>query len=138
MIRRPPRSTLFPYTTLFRSTEEEQDAPDGLDLREVHEEEFGDHEEERRHAGPDDPGVIQSQPDDEQAGGVDPPGYGYVGITTLQRRELTPEPGEHCRMSREEIHHPGRDAHPSTCVPEGRDDSQRHDCEIAESPEAKL
>src|SRR3712207_6979654 len=23
MIRRPPRSTLFPYTTLFRSTEEE-------------------------------------------------------------------------------------------------------------------
>src|SRR3712207_8361799 len=24
MIRRPPRSTLFPYTTLFRSTEHEQ------------------------------------------------------------------------------------------------------------------
>src|SRR3712207_8406921 len=24
MIRRPPRSTLFPYTTLFRSPEEEQ------------------------------------------------------------------------------------------------------------------
>src|SRR3712207_8106849 len=24
MIRRPPRSTLFPYTTLFRSREEEQ------------------------------------------------------------------------------------------------------------------
>src|SRR3989442_4384485 len=24
MIRRPPRSTLFPYTTLFRSTEEER------------------------------------------------------------------------------------------------------------------
>src|SRR4051794_41462648 len=31
MIRRPPRSTLFPYTTLFRS-EFRQDAPDvGLD-----------------------------------------------------------------------------------------------------------
>src|SRR5687767_15914191 len=29
MIRRPPRSTLFPYTTLFRS--EEHDAPVGLD-----------------------------------------------------------------------------------------------------------
>ena len=28
MIRRPPRSTLFPYTTLFRSTAEEFDAPD--------------------------------------------------------------------------------------------------------------
>src|SRR5256885_6994608 len=26
MIRRPPRSTLFPYTTLFRSVEVEQDA----------------------------------------------------------------------------------------------------------------
>src|SRR3712207_7968556 len=26
MIRRPPRSTLFPYTTLFRSTTEEEDA----------------------------------------------------------------------------------------------------------------
>ena len=25
MIRRPPRSTLFPYTTLFRSTEKEKD-----------------------------------------------------------------------------------------------------------------
>src|SRR3712207_8260897 len=33
MIRRPPRSTLFPYTTLFRSSEVEphgvDDAPDG-------------------------------------------------------------------------------------------------------------
>src|SRR3712207_8070353 len=29
MIRRPPRSTLFPYTTLFRSTEEEDGDPIG-------------------------------------------------------------------------------------------------------------
>src|SRR5256885_11558455 len=28
MIRRPPRSTLFPYTTLFRSKYEKQDGPD--------------------------------------------------------------------------------------------------------------
>src|SRR2546425_3677865 len=28
MIRRPPRSTLFPYTTLFRSTEREEDRHD--------------------------------------------------------------------------------------------------------------
>src|SRR3712207_7910920 len=28
MIRRPPRSTLFPYTTLFRSIEEEQSKMD--------------------------------------------------------------------------------------------------------------
>src|SRR2546430_12380677 len=27
MIRRPPRSTLFPYTTLFRSNADEADAP---------------------------------------------------------------------------------------------------------------
>src|SRR5256885_2825631 len=26
MIRRPPRSTLFPYTTLFRSTQQEQES----------------------------------------------------------------------------------------------------------------
>src|SRR5260370_24338864 len=31
MIRRPPRSTLFPYTTLFRSLE--TDAPDSPDVR---------------------------------------------------------------------------------------------------------
>src|SRR3712207_8709215 len=29
MIRRPPRSTLFPYTTLFRSDQVEQDAHEG-------------------------------------------------------------------------------------------------------------
>src|SRR2546428_7342681 len=29
MIRRPPRSTLFPYTTLFRSTRVLEDAVDG-------------------------------------------------------------------------------------------------------------
>src|SRR2546422_1524732 len=29
MIRRPPRSTLFPYTTLFRSLEERNDPRDG-------------------------------------------------------------------------------------------------------------
>src|SRR5689334_24520056 len=32
MIRRPPRSTLFPYTTLFRS-ERVTDDTDGLDVR---------------------------------------------------------------------------------------------------------
>src|SRR2546430_6584596 len=31
MIRRPPRSTLFPYTTLFRSIERPADAVDGID-----------------------------------------------------------------------------------------------------------
>src|SRR3712207_7959549 len=30
MIRRPPRSTLFPYTTLFRSPSRQRAGPDGL------------------------------------------------------------------------------------------------------------
>src|SRR2546426_7135319 len=30
MIRRPPRSTLFPYTTLFRSTDDRNHVVDGL------------------------------------------------------------------------------------------------------------
>src|SRR3712207_7537978 len=33
MIRRPPRSTLFPYTTLFRSSADEGIEADGEDLR---------------------------------------------------------------------------------------------------------
>src|SRR3712207_7654523 len=33
MIRRPPRSTLFPYTTLFRSVDEDRDDPDGERVR---------------------------------------------------------------------------------------------------------
>src|SRR3712207_8788943 len=33
MIRRPPRSTLFPYTTLFRSEDHLEHPVGGLDLR---------------------------------------------------------------------------------------------------------
>src|SRR3712207_7992217 len=33
MIRRPPRSTLFPYTTLFRSSRPDSPAGGGLGLR---------------------------------------------------------------------------------------------------------
>src|SRR3712207_7659677 len=35
MIRRPPRSTLFPYTTLFRSVMGHPDRPDGQEARHV-------------------------------------------------------------------------------------------------------
>src|SRR2546427_6269303 len=35
MIRRPPRSTLFPYTTLFRSDLEQDVAPDTTSLERV-------------------------------------------------------------------------------------------------------
>src|SRR2546430_5622383 len=60
MIRRPPRSTLFPYTTLFRSVEAVPrhplriDRPEGIDLGAVdelairaHQLEFFDHGLER-------------------------------------------------------------------------------------------
>src|SRR3712207_9006900 len=33
MIRRPPRSTLFPYTTLFRSGDEDEPGPEDLTRR---------------------------------------------------------------------------------------------------------
>src|SRR5436309_6143480 len=36
MIRRPPRSTLFPYTTLFRSRELEEKSEHLADLQVVH------------------------------------------------------------------------------------------------------
>src|SRR3712207_8542945 len=36
MIRRPPRSTLFPYTTLFRSRDVlEREGPDALTMRRI-------------------------------------------------------------------------------------------------------
>src|SRR3712207_7581858 len=35
MIRRPPRSTLFPYTTLFRSLFEQADVPTGFTKQKV-------------------------------------------------------------------------------------------------------
>src|SRR5256885_9583940 len=37
MIRRPPRSTLFPYTTLFRSLDQVEDDRVGDELAVVHE-----------------------------------------------------------------------------------------------------
>src|SRR5689334_24365926 len=40
MIRRPPRSTLFPYTTLFRSHEVDRVVPDDHDPRLVGEREL--------------------------------------------------------------------------------------------------
>src|SRR5437773_9319298 len=46
MIRRPPRSTLFPYTTLFRSRNMPQDAPDvGQESHVEHPVRFVEHQE---------------------------------------------------------------------------------------------
>src|SRR3712207_6589393 len=41
MIRRPPRSTLFPYTTLFRSRSESNEVLGALRLRAVHARDLG-------------------------------------------------------------------------------------------------
>src|SRR2546422_4133034 len=45
MIRRPPRSTLFPYTTLFRSLE-----LDGFEIVVTHGDQFGHPTPEKLHA----------------------------------------------------------------------------------------
>src|SRR2546430_8906286 len=58
MIRRPPRSTLFPYTTLFRSTEH---APD----RRAHEQLERDHRAHRVPRQPD-PRLAAEQPEPER------------------------------------------------------------------------
>src|SRR3712207_7857671 len=57
MIRRPPRSTLFPYTTLFRSGDDEDIRPPGVEI--------GDILRERR-----EPGMVQpsARPVDEERG----------------------------------------------------------------------
>src|SRR2546422_7280656 len=44
MIRRPPRSTLFPYTTLFRSLSERKDPAKAPDQVEAQREQTVDHE----------------------------------------------------------------------------------------------
>src|SRR3712207_9464779 len=46
MIRRPPRSTLFPYTTLFRSAEPDAREPVPLVEEQAGDEEPGQHEED--------------------------------------------------------------------------------------------
>src|SRR3712207_8841421 len=61
MIRRPPRSTLFPYTTLFRS--------DGVPVGLVHRE---------HHLVPEDPGVVDEHV--EAAEGVDRLGDELAGL----------------------------------------------------------
>src|SRR2546430_16188750 len=67
MIRRPPRSTLFPYTTLFRSDELE---PRGR----VH------------------PGV---RDDDEDPGRHSTHGHGHPGPEVRPRRDAVPRSEEH-------------------------------------------
>src|SRR5258708_28733386 len=74
MIRRPPRSTLFPYTTLFRSPEDER----------------------RRSPRPDEPGRAPRTPsvaEDDRREAIDlraaPPGIGrQSGLRAGVRQEL--------------------------------------------------
>src|SRR3712207_8068364 len=50
MIRRPPRSTLFPYTTLFRSAQPEQE-PDPVHHEPHHDPPIGANTSERSYRG---------------------------------------------------------------------------------------
>src|SRR3989442_6053062 len=54
MIRRPPRSTLFPYTTLFRSIHGRQDDPGDLDDAEADPVDEAHPREPERHPEDDD------------------------------------------------------------------------------------
>src|SRR5436189_3379848 len=53
MLRRPPRSTLFPYTTLFRSLATARGAPPSTNLRELAGSDLGRHRGRRPAAGHD-------------------------------------------------------------------------------------
>src|SRR3712207_7855844 len=68
MIRRPPRSTLFPYTTLFRSRQQRVGRA------------LGDRERvgRQQQCGGDDPDQSTDQ-------GVDEPGVGQAGARRLER-----------------------------------------------------
>src|SRR3712207_7839432 len=60
MIRRPPRSTLFPYTTLFRSADGQTD--ERLDPREG----VGEGEQEQRRSHRPDEGPLEAEADEER------------------------------------------------------------------------
>src|SRR3989454_12406709 len=88
MIRRPPRSTLFPYTTLFRSTALRDVVEDRAEL------------EDRAQVGPHDPEVLRVDVTEVQA----PP----VGVVRADRHERA-ETGEcqdrHARDDRRSEEH---------------------------------
>src|SRR5258707_2097699 len=52
MIRRPPRSTLFPYTTLFRSVGVVADSYQRADIEDCDEQQYRDHHREQCRCGP--------------------------------------------------------------------------------------
>src|SRR2546422_7764796 len=64
MIRRPPRSTLFPYTTLFRSRGDERGVADEVRGRGADERLWNRDQRERR------AGRRAAEPDIHQAGGL--------------------------------------------------------------------
>src|SRR3712207_7750450 len=65
MIRRPPRSTLFPYTTLFRSGRRERQGREGGGDREADQRADGG----QPRVGPDEAGVLRAEDEHEQGRG---------------------------------------------------------------------
>src|SRR3712207_7929589 len=87
MIRRPPRSTLFPYTTLFRSGADDQ-CPAEVEVGGVGSEP-GDGEEQE--PGPPDGAVLVAP------GAEDPLGVGAAGVQ--QRSEEHTSNSSHANIS---------------------------------------
>ena len=65
--------------------EEEQDTPDGFDLRQIHEEELADDEEKRSQSATDEPGAVEPEPSDEEPDGVEAPGHADPAVAARQR-----------------------------------------------------
>src|SRR2546422_4609755 len=103
MIRRPPRSTLFPYTTLFRSPQGEDRERQGEDENDRANHGVRDTEEQRRddeiaptidmHAG--DEGLRRPQPEPRDHEAEEEPFHALKILACLASRPAGHEPGRH-------------------------------------------
>src|SRR3712207_6918134 len=101
MIRRPPRSTLFPYTTLFRSQAGEQEGVDVDDPQQLRRRgtqvggQGGDGETEHRHVDADEQ---DRQRQDRQGGPATERGHGSSSRSEEHTSELQSRQYLVCRL----------------------------------------
>src|SRR3989449_4786726 len=88
MIRRPPRSTLFPYTTLFRSLRREERC------RRRDQDEPGDERqaEERQAVSPEPPGRVGAHPDRKSTRLNSSHGYISYAVFCLKKKKTAQLP----------------------------------------------